>query len=174
MDLTGDRNLGLLFRGAFDTGVLALHTGIGDLQYGGELYRGAGQVIGIGSASSSVQDGKSGLTVTLSGVSDEIIAYAEVEEFQRRRITIYLAEFDSAGALIDAEIFFDGLADDIQSNDDPAKPVVTLACEQRAFDLRRPRPFKYLPEDQKRRFPGDTFFDLVAAIQNRDEVWGRA
>ncbi|WP_299734646.1 hypothetical protein [uncultured Roseobacter sp.] len=141
--------------------------------FDGVEYTGVGTVLSIGQTASSVESGKTGLTITLSGIDPEVIVLAELEEFQRRRVTVYLAQFDDEGVITSAEVFFDGLADDMESNDDPESPQLTLSCEQRAFDLSRPRPFKYLPEDQKKRFSGDTFFDLVSAIQNRDDTWGR-
>lgn len=165
--------IGLLVLGRFDSGNFAAFTGMGSVTYDGVTYLGVGQVLSIGETASSVQNGKSGLTITLSGIDPEVIALAELEEFQRRRVTVYTAQFDDEGVLTSAEVFFDGLADDMESSDDPAAPTLTLSCEQRAFDLSRPRPFKYLPEDQKKRYPGDLFFDLVSAIQNREDTWGR-
>lgn len=165
-------NIGLLVKCAFDSGTFAVFSGIGNIDFDGVTYRGIGQILSIGQTTASIESGKSGLSITLSGIDPEVIAIAELEEFQRRRVTVYIATLDGEGQLISTTVFFDGLADDMETNDDPTGPVLTLYCEQRALDLARPRPFKYLPEDQKKRHPGDTFFDLVAAIQNRDDVWG--
>jgi hypothetical protein len=173
MDASGAQNLGLLVLGRFDSGDFAAFTGLGTVTWDGVVYTGLGEVLSIGQSTSDVESGKAGLTIQLSGIDPAIITLAELEDFQRRRVTVYLAVFDDEGVITDADVFFDGLADDMESDDDPANPVLSLTCEQRSFDLGRPRPFKYLPEDQKKRFAGDTFFDLVAAIQNRDDTWGR-
>ncbi|WP_114286026.1 hypothetical protein [Candidatus Halocynthiibacter alkanivorans] len=173
MEAVGKQRVGLLVRGQFDSGDFAMFTGLGNVTYGGVTYTGAGQCLQVGDTTGDTTDGSSGLAVTLSGIDAEIISLAELEEFQRRRVTVYLALFDDEGQLTEADVFFDGLADDMESNDDPASPEVTLACEQRALDLSRPRPFRYLPEDQKKRFAGDTFFDLVQTIQNRDDTWAK-
>lgn len=165
-------NLGMLVLGRFDSGDFAAFTGLGEVTWGGVTYAGLGDVLSISQSAASIESGKSGLSISLTGISPEVLVLAEAEEFQRRRVTIYLAVFDDEGIITSADVFFDGLADDLESNDDPESPVVTMYCEQRALDLARPRPFKYLPEDQKKRFPGDTFFDLVAAIQNRENTWG--
>ncbi|MEQ3630818.1 MAG: hypothetical protein ABNG97_05895 [Sulfitobacter sp.] len=173
MDASGDQILGLMVLGDFPSGPFAMFTGPGTLDYDGNSYFGAGNFLSIGEASSSAGDEKGGLTITLSGASDEVIAIAETEEFQRRRVTVRLGLFGSDGALIDSDVFFDGLADTLDTNDDPEGPSVTLACEQRALDLGRARPFRYTPEDQKSRHPGDTFFDLVQKIQTREPTWGK-
>lgn len=165
--------IGLLVHGQFDSGDFAAFTGYGNVTWEGITYQGVGDLLAIGETSASVADGKAGLSITLSGIDLSVIALAELEEFQRRRVTVYLAQFDDEGVIQSADIFFAGLADDMESSDDPENPIVTLSCEQRAFDLGRPRPFKYLPEDQERRYSGDKFFDLVAAIQNREDTWGR-
>ncbi|WP_300009669.1 hypothetical protein [uncultured Roseobacter sp.] len=173
MDVSGDRRIGLLVRGQFDSGDFAAFTGLGTVEWQGVTYSGVDDAIEIGETSGSTADGKAGLSITLSGVNPEVIALAELEEFQRRRVTVYLATFDDEGVITDGDVYFDGLADDLESDDNPDNPVLTLHCEQRALDLSRPRPFKYLPEDQKRRFPGDTIFDQVQIIQNQEDTWGR-
>lgn len=173
MDTRGDLKLALLVRGQFPSGDFAMFTGPGSVTYGGVTYTGGGQFLQIGPAAASAGEEKGGLTITLSGTSPEVISIAETEEFQRRRVTVYLAIFGPDGAILDADIFFDGLADTIETNDDPAAPSVSLACEQRGLDLGRPRPFRYLPEDQKSRFTDDTFFDLVQIIQTREPTWGK-
>lgn len=173
MDTAGDKILALMVLGDFPSGAFAMFTGPGSVTYEGQEYRGAGNLLTIGEASSSVGAEKGGLNIALSGASAEVIAIAETEEFQRRRVTVRLGVFDTSGNLIDADIFFDGLADTLDTDDDPANPTVSLACEQRALDLGRARPFRYTPEDQKSRHPGDTFFDLVQVIQTREPTWGR-
>jgi len=169
----GDQMLGLMVLGDFPSGVFAMFTGPGELVFEGNTYLGAGNLLTIGAASSSAGDEKGGLTISLSGASAEIISLAENEDFQRHRITVRLALFDQDGSIAGSDIFFDGLADGLDTDDDPENPMVTLSCEQRALDLGRPRPFRYSPEDQKSRFAGDTFFDLVAVIQTREPSWGK-
>ena len=173
MDTVGSKILGLLVRGQFPSGDFAMFTGPGAVTHEGVEYLGGGNALTIGEASSSVGAEKGGLSIGLSGVSGEVIALAENEDFQRRRVTVLLGVFDQAGALVDADVFFDGLADTLDTDDDPENPTVSLACEQRALDLGRARPFRYTPEDQKARFADDEFFDLVQVIQTREPTWGR-
>ena len=172
MDLTGHKNLGLLVHGKFDSGELNLFSGQGTVTFGGRDYIGVGQLMSVSEVGSGTGGEKQGISITLSGIDPAIIYISEIEEFQRRKVDIRLACFDDEGQIIEADILFSGLADLIRSDDSPKKPEITLHCEQKALDLSRPRPFKYLPQDQKNRHPGDTFFDLVQDIQNRDDTWG--
>jgi hypothetical protein len=173
MDASGNQILGLMVLGNFPSGPFAMFTGPGTVDYDGNTYVGAGNLLTIGEASSSSGDDKGGLTIELSGASDEVISIAETEEFQRSRVTVRLALFNPDGTLADSDVFFDGLADSVDTDDDPSGPSVTLSCEQRALDLGRARPFRYTPEDQKSRHDGDTFFDLVQTIQTREPTWGK-
>ncbi|MBL3571515.1 hypothetical protein BV509_17820 [Rhodovulum sulfidophilum] len=174
MDASGDRILGLLVQCRFDSGELNMFTGHGTVAWEGATYLGAaGQMLRIGEAQETSGGEMPGLTLTLSGLDPEVVALAELEEFQRRRVTLRLALFDPEGRIEAADVLWDGLADTLDSDDGPDTATATLACEERAMDLGRKRPFYYLPEDQQRRFPGDRFFDLVQAIQNREDTWGR-
>lgn len=173
MNTTGDLALGLLVLGEFPAGDFAMFTGVGEVELDGVTYLGAGDFLTIGESASSAGNERGGLSIALSGASEEVIAIAETEEFQRHKVTVRLALFDGSGALADSDIFFKGLADTLDTDDDPENPTVILACEQRALDLGRPRPFRYTPEDQKSRHPGDTFFDLVQVIQTREPTWGK-
>ncbi|WP_108259347.1 hypothetical protein [Mangrovicoccus ximenensis] len=67
-----------------------------------------------------------------------------------------------------ATVFFDGVCDNISNNNDPQNPVITLSLEPRALDLKRPRPFRYLPQDQRTRYAGDAFFDMVQSLQTQE------
>ncbi|SIO36373.1 hypothetical protein SAMN05444722_1682 [Rhodovulum sp. ES.010] len=175
MDASGDLRVGLLVRCRFDSGDLAMFTGTGTVEWDGVTYIGTGaRPLSVGESESTSQEGNPGLGITLAGLDPEILALAELEPIQRRRVTVLLGLFDAEGQIVDADVVFDGLADDLDSTDDPEAAETTLACEQRALDLARPRPFYYLPEDQQKRFPGDRFFDLVQAIQNREDTWGNA
>ncbi|WP_414897708.1 hypothetical protein [Rhodovulum sp. YEN HP10] len=174
MDAGGDRILGLLVRCRFDSGELNMFTGHGEVEWEGVTYLGAaGQMLQIGETQETSGGEMPGLTLTLSGLDPEVVALAELEEFQRRRVTVLLALFGPEGQIETADVLWDGLADTLDSDDGPEAATATLACEERAMDLGRKRPFYYLPEDQQRRFPGDRLFDLVQAIQNREDIWGK-
>ncbi|RBO54070.1 hypothetical protein DSD19_06310 [Rhodovulum sp. BSW8] len=173
MDASGDRTLGLLVRCRFDTGDVAMFTGYGSVTWDGVTYVGAGQALSIGEASVTSEDDIPGMSITLSGLDPEVIALAELEEFQRRRVTVLLGLFDGEGQIETADVLWEGIADTMESDDSPDAATTTLGMEPRSMELGRKYPFYYLPEDQQRRFPGDRFFDLVQAIQNREDTWGR-
>lgn len=171
-DLSGGQSLALLVYGDFDSGPFAAWTGLGDVSWGGVTYVGAGQLMSFSTAASAVASNLSGMTITLAGLDAETISIAETEPFQRRRVTVSLAVLNESKNVTWADVHFAALADTMQGTDDPKNPVLSMALEPRALDLQRARPFRYLPEDQKDRFEGDTFFDMVAAIQTSELTLG--
>lgn len=165
-------NLGFLVRAELASGDVALASVLGEVVHDGITFVGVGELIALSQPGASVGEGVQGVSITLAGVSAEAIALAEIEPIQRRRVTVWRAVFDDEGALSQAVVIFRGIADNVETNDDPAAPTVILSAEPLDFDLNRARPFYYLPEDQRSRYPGDTFFDMVATIQNEDIDWG--
>ncbi|MBL3587720.1 hypothetical protein JMM61_20625, partial [Rhodovulum sulfidophilum] len=118
----------------------------------------------------AIEAALTGFTAPLASV---VVALAELEEFQRRRVTVFLALFEETGQIETADVLFDGVADTMESDDGPDTATTTLALEPRSMALGRKFPCYYLPEDQEKRFPGDKGFGLVQAIQNREDTWGR-
>ncbi|MBL3611471.1 hypothetical protein, partial [Rhodovulum sulfidophilum] len=70
----------------------------------------------------------------------EVVALAELEEFQRRRVTVFLALFDETGQIETADVLFDGVADTMESDDGPDTATTTLALEPRSMALGRKFP----------------------------------
>ncbi len=62
MDTTGNKALGLLVRGRFDSGDFAMFTGYGTVTDGGVTYYGAGALLSIGDAAVDSGSGKSGVS----------------------------------------------------------------------------------------------------------------
>lgn len=170
--ITDSGRKALLLRGYFDGGEMNLWTGYGDLIWDGVTYRGAGQILSVSGTASTSGSSLSGVTVTISGIDYEAIAIAETEPFQRRRVDIYLAAFDSAWQVAEVALMFSGLADSMPDNGDPSNPRLTLSVEPRALDLQTPRPFYYTPEDQYARYSGDRIFDMVQDLMTEELTLG--
>ena len=57
-------------------------------------------------------------------------------------------------------------------NDTPEGSTVTIDAENRLVDLDRPSNFRYTKESQNFLHSGDTGFDRVASLQDKQIVWG--
>ena len=162
-----------LFRAYFDSGTLNLWTGHGDLSYGGVTYIGANGVLSIGQVQERKSITANGLQIQLNGLDNDILEIAEDEPYQDRPFEMYLAVINSAGNVVaDPYLMFEGLMDTMKIKDDGKSITIDTNIENVLIALERPLDTKYTPEDQKRDYPNDTFFDFVADIQNKEVIWG--
>jgi len=162
----------------FDSGDFRVWNGLGDLTVFGEVYSGIGRLGSIEPISETQEAVASGVQLTLSimpttdqpDAVDAILNIALSEEYQGRPVTIWQAQIDHTdGTLIDDPfIRFKGALDVMEDSEIPGLAVIKVTGENRLIDLERIRRRTYTPEDQKDIYPGDTFFDDVAALQNRE------
>lgn len=163
----------------FDSGTLRLWNGLGMLSALGESWSGAGRLLAISDIKDTQNTVAAGIKLDLSLIPtaeapdapDAILNLALAENVQGRPATIYRALLDpETGALIGVFARFRGYMDTLDDAEIPDAVRLTLSCENRLVDLERVRRRTYTPEDQKARYAGDSFFDGVAALQNREIV----
>ncbi len=186
-DLTGaiDTELGQsttaprwLVKMEFDSGDVRLWNGLGDLTAFGEVYTGAGRLVSIDPIQETQEAVASGVRMSLNiqpttdqpDAVDAILNIALGEEYQGRPVTIWQAHIDHTdGTLIsDPFIRFKGKMDVMEDSELPGSAVITITAENRLIDLERSHRRTYTPEDIKASYPGDTFFDEVASLQDRE------
>jgi hypothetical protein len=168
--------LAFLFEGHFATTSLYLWTGLGQLVWNGMTFEGAGELIGIGEAKETSDMQAVGLTVSLSGVSPELIALALSELRQGQTVNVYIAAYQwangAAGLLSNPYCFFQGRVD-VPSIDFGAETaMIALQIENRLVDFERQRVRYYDPTTQQIFYPADKGFDYVAALQDQKIFWG--
>lgn len=165
---------------AFDSGTLRLWNGLGDLEAMGETWTGAGRLGEVGTIKETQEVVASGVELRLTIIPtedqpdavDAFLNIALAETYQGRPVTIWQAQMDpSTGQLIDEPFTrFRGRLDVMEDSELPGAAVLKITAENRLVDLERARKSTYTPEDQRARYPGDSFFDGVAALQNREIV----
>lgn len=163
-----------------DSGTVRLWDGVGVLTALGESWTGAGRLGSISEIRETQEMVATGVRLQLailptSEIPDAPDAFLNIvltEEFQGRPVTVYQAMLDpDTGALLGAPFpRFRGSLDVAEDSELPGAAVLTITAENRLVDLERPRLRTYTPEDQKADYPDDTFFDEVAALQNREIV----
>lgn len=158
----------------FDSGTLRLWTGRGDLVWDANTYTGAGGILEI-QVPNEIGDVRApGSQIVLSGLDPSIIATADAENYQGRRVTIRLGFFDSAGAIVDdPDILGRGFIDVMEPTDEGATARIAVSIENRLAALERSNDRRWTSEDQKLRYAGDKGFDFVPALQNVEIPWGK-
>lgn len=160
-----------LFAGYFDSGTVRLWTGFGTLVALGESWTGAGDLGGVSVIRESTDIRADGIRCTLSGMDASMIDIAENEPYQNRIAEIYFGMLTEAGTVIaDPYLIVRGRMDVIRAVDGVETATLELAIEHELAALRRPNVRRNTPEDLHIDYPGDTFFDYVADLQNLEVV----
>lgn len=164
----------LFFKGTFGDGDLRLWSGLGAITALGEVYAGAGTLLGLSSIDETQDVVATGASVSLSGVPSDLVNAALDEVRQGATGRLYLGLLDEDGQLVDdPALLFEGRVDVPEIADDVDTCTITLSYESRLIDLTRAREWRYTDESQKALFPGDRGFEFVTTIQDKEVVWGR-
>jgi hypothetical protein len=154
----------------FTGGTVRLWTGYGDRQIEGNTYTGAGSLLSISGLDEVADLSAKSITVTLSGVDQTVLALALAEPYQRRKLRVLFGVVNSTTSV---ELFA-GQMNTMTIEDSGDSSVVSILVDSKLVELERASNRRYTSESQKSRHSGDTFFDYVAKLQDRQLVWGRA
>jgi hypothetical protein len=186
---------------AFDSGTVRLWTGYGERTINGETYVGAGTLLNIDGLSEVADLSARAITIRLSGIASELVSLALQEAYQRRRCRVYFGAtqlatddayavggvsprlvFDFTGeyyqvgepaAPYDVVEVFSGSLNTMPIEDSGDSSVIMATVDSKLVETDKASNLRYTSEGQKSRYPGDTFFDYVSAIQDAEIVWGR-
>jgi len=159
----------------FDTDDILVWSGIDDLVIGSDTYTGAGTLLTVSNAEDNLELKSNGLVVALSGMDTTVVNYALTENYQNRPITIFMGYVmggtnEVAGTLT----LFKGRMTSLVINDAPEGSTVTIDAENRLVDLDRPSNLRYTKESQNFLHSGDTGFNRVASLQDKQINWGKS
>jgi len=179
----------------FDSAPIYLWTGAGTLVYGGISYVGTGNLLNVSSIEETTELAVRGATITLSGMSSEVISLALQSPYQGRVCNIYFGMFAKGQVLkedgeyllledgnrIGLEIqdtgltqIFSGYMDEMNIDEGAEFGTIELKVENKLIDLERQRTRRYTSEYQKSVYSGDLGLDFVESLQDKKVVWGRA
>ncbi len=164
----------MMITAEFDTETLRFWNGTGDFIYDGDTFIGAGNLLKTSDITETQNIEARGIEFELSGIPSSLLSIALTEEYQDRQITQTFAPLDANGvAIADPFIYFSGKADIMTIEDGGKYSSIKLTAESDLITLTRSNERRRTPEDQKLTYPGDTFFDNVAALQSKDVIWGK-
>jgi hypothetical protein len=164
----------LLVEALFDSGALRLWNGRDPITWNGEEWIGAGNLLSVGEMTETQELRAVGSSVTLSGLSTEILSIALQEPYQGRRANLYLGAMSDGQLVADPYLLFGGVMDVMEISETGETAAITVTAESRLIDLERPREFRYEHEDQVSHFPGDLGLEYVSSIQDAPIIWGRS
>ena len=162
----------------FDSGDFRVWNGIGDKTLFGEVFSGIGRLGSIEPITETQEIVASGISMSLRIIPttdqpdavDTILNIALAETYQGRPVTVWKVQINQVtGAVIpDGIVRFKGKLDTMTDAEFPGGAIISVTAENRLIVLERAPRRTYTPEDQKESHTGDTFFDEVAALENRE------
>jgi len=168
-----NQQLFLAVKAEFDTGTIYLWSGDYNLSIGGNTYLGAGTLLSISNIEDTLELKSSGLSVTLAGMDETILDLALTENYQNRFITVYLGYLQGGtDTVAGAMTLFKGRMQSMTINDDPNGSTITVDAENRLIDLQRPSNLRYTKASQEFVATGDTCFNRVQSLQDKEIIWG--
>lgn len=154
----------------FDSATIGLWSGYSDITIAGVEYLGTGALLGISEVEETSEISARGVTITVSGLDESILAIALNEPYQNRALSVLIGTID--GTTVDSYTLFRGRMDVMKISESGGTTSISITAENRLIDLERPRSARYTSEDQKRLFAGDKGLDYVADIQDKALLWG--
>lgn len=171
---SGAISIEVLYEGGFSTETIRLWTGIGDLVWNSNTFKGNGYLLGIpGYTETKNQYQGNGVSVVLSGIPAELLAFALNDTSPKNTGKIYLAIFDMSGDILHVEQLFSGTLDQSVVNESPNYSEVVFTYEDEMSKLYVDRELRFTHEEQQSRYPGDRGFEYGPSIASKRIYWGR-
>jgi len=152
-----------------DSGAIRLWTGYGDRVIDGETYTGSGNLLSISGLEEVADLSAKSINISLSGMPGSIVSLALQEPYQRRKCRVLWGVRDVA----DFVEVFSGSLNKMTIEDSAETGTISVLVDSKLVELEKASNRRYTSENQKARYPSDTFFDYVTAIQDAEILWGR-
>ena len=154
----------------FDSSPIRMWTGQGTLTLtDGTEWIGLGQLLDISSVEETSEMAVKGATVSLSGISSNLLSLALSEPYQGRVAKIY---FGINGEDVFSELF-SGYMDQMNIQEGGDTSTIEMAVENKLIDLERARVARYTSGYQKSVYPLDLGMDFIEDLPDKKIPWGR-
>lgn len=158
--------------GSPDEQLLRLWSGIGSFSWDSKTWTGAGNLLSLSPLEETRRINAVGFSVGLSGLPQSVLALALDSSRQGRAGRVWLGLMENNALVTDPYLIQSGRLDyiDIQAAGDTTE--ITGQYESRLVDLQRSRERRYTDEQQRYEYPTDTGMRFVAALQDKQLIWG--
>src|SRR3990167_4516558 len=158
----------------FSGGTIRLVTAPHDISWNSLTWVGIGGALSFDSVSESGDINAAGLIMSLSGVDQTILAALLGQFYIGRTVQIWLAHFDTAGAIVaDPLLLFNGKMnggfeiEEARNQDRPGTVTITSKLSDRISDLAIRKGLQMSLDSHQKLFATDTFFRFVADLSSR-------
>lgn len=143
-----------------------------DITWDGHTYQ-AAQGIGSIEPITETDTEARGIALTLSAVTQAVIAEALTEDVQGREVLIRLAIVDGETLRVDP-VVWKGVMDLMTIEGSTTQPVVRVTGEHQMIAWQQPSGSLFSDAEQQERHTGDLFFQYAAQVAEATIVWPAA
>lgn len=152
---------------------IRVHSNIGSITWDSKTWLGVGDFGGFSDVEEGADISARGITLTLSGIPSNLLTHALASNYRGRSAKLWFGMLSAAGVLDAAPYqIFGGRVDTMTISDEGETSTISVACENRLIDLRRPRVSRYTHEEQIARHDGDLGLSFVARLAEKPLYWG--
>ncbi len=147
-------------------------TGVGNLVYAGNTYKGVGEFGHYGGATEGSDVHAYGTTITLSGIDPTLLNECMTDIQLGAPAVIYFALLDSNGAILGTPYpAFSGVVDRPVITPGLEEISISLSLETKMANMMRANMRRYTAADQNLYYPGDTAFNWVEILNDQALLW---
>jgi hypothetical protein len=163
---------GFLVDVAFRSAPEYVWTGVGNIVYNGNTYRGVGSFGKLGGITESSSVTADGTTISLSGIDPALLAECLTDIQLGAPVTIYFALFDGSLNILGTPYpLFVGVVDQPVIQPGLDELTISLKLENKLANLQRANMRRYTAADQNLYYPGDTAFNWVELLNDQALKW---
>ena len=151
----------------FEGQPLRAWTGLGPLEWNGEIFLGLGHLADVAPLEEYSEIRAGSLELTLSKVPTTALSDLRTINFKRRTAEIYLALFTAdTRELIGVELLLRGTMDTLRINRGPTESTIRLTIANELAKLKKSWSSLYTDAHQRTLHPEDTGLRFVASMQD--------
>jgi hypothetical protein len=162
----------IFYEGEFDAGTVRLWTGVGQKDWNGQTWTGAGNLLAISNITETADLRAQGFTATLSGISLDSLALVLGQVQTHKNGWIWFGLIDGADQIIaDPYLAFRGRMDQPSVTDSGEACTIEIAYENHLKDFERSRVRYYNDQDMRIDNPSEKACIYVAQQQDQPIQW---
>jgi hypothetical protein len=156
----------------FRSAIEYIWTGVGNLIYGGNTFRGVGSLGKLGTIMEGTEVRADGTSVTLSAIDPALLSESLTDIQIGAPAEVWLALFDESANILGAPYsLFVGTVDQPVLNVGTEEMSITLKLENKLANLQRASNRRYTAADQNLYYPGDTGLNWVELMNDIALKW---
>lgn len=156
-------------------GALRVCTANQTVVFGGYNWTGIGDFGKVSPVKEGSTVSANGLSFGLAGIPSSLISEVLTLRSRGRTCTLWLGFYNSSGALqADPFQLWSGRMDQPVVSDSGSESTIEISAESRLIELQRAREQRYTDENQQSLYPGDLGCEFIAALQDKEIIWGKA